>query len=210
MPPELRHLCLTLARFMSGDGSEGCYPGTRKLADRVGVHRATVSRWLHQLVALGWLDRELRKRQFGRLGGHYWPAIPMAQHDAPIRNVNGAPERANLSPLAHSATGLAHSAPELAHGNAELAHLACARSLTESLTEKNGAQVRLGAASPSPANAGSAAQEQEPEPWPDAKLRLQVQVLRAMRWSDDRILAKHGRHGMTSSHLADGNPGGPT
>jgi hypothetical protein len=158
MPPELRHLCLTLARFMSGDGSEGCYPGTRKLADRIGVHRATVSRWLHQLVALGWLDRELRKRQFGRLGGHYWPAIPMALHDAPISNVNGASERAILPPLAQGAPRLAHSAPVLARENTELAHVACAGSPTESLTEKNGAQVRPGAATPSPAEAGYAAQ----------------------------------------------------
>lgn len=73
LPPELRHLCLTLSRCMSGDGSLGCYPGSRTLAVRLGVHRATVvSRWLRQLRDLGWLHIERRRTQYGREGGHYY------------------------------------------------------------------------------------------------------------------------------------------
>jgi len=159
MPPELRHLCYVLGRFMNGDGADGCYPGTRTLAARIGVHRATVSRWLQKLVSTGWLDCEMRKRQFGRFGGHYFPAVPMAHLDAPIHDRNGAPR------CAYSANGaeigapecanggdgaMAHRNPELAHVSAELAHLDAPDSPTDSYRKER-------AASPSPADAVSAA-----------------------------------------------------
>jgi hypothetical protein len=191
LPPELRHACLTLARFMAGDGSAGCFPGTRTLAVRIGVHRATVSRWLHQLVQLGWLDRELRRRQFGRLGGHYFPALPMAHADAPIHAANGAPERANSLNGALEAGVNGASEGKIGARDREIGAPSVRLTLTESLTEKS-------AAAPLPANAGAAARH---ERMTDGTLREQARVMRMMRWSDERILKKYAKHGMTPAHL---------
>lgn len=194
LPRELRHLCLTLGRYFtlgSPDGSAGAFPGTRLLAVKVGAHRATVSRWLQQLVTLGWLDRELRKRQFGRLGGHYWPAVPMALLSAPISNSNGAPRRANPAAMAHNAGSMAHETLGLAHEASKLAHLDAPDSLTESLTDKSGALARRSAASPARGDQRSAAQDAE------AIERGRQEVLQAEVWkrlkagaSDEDILGE--------------------
>jgi hypothetical protein len=182
LPPELRHACLTLARFMSGDGSAGCFPGTRTLAARIGVHRATVSRWLHQLVQLGWLDRELRRRQFGRLGGHYFPTLPMAHSDAPIPAANGAPERANSGNGASEASLNGASEGKIGARKPEIGAPSVRLTLTESLTEKS-------AATPSPAAAGSAAPKPEPDP---AYLRAEAFALVNAGKTDDEIAAELG------------------
>lgn len=63
------------------------------------------------------------------------------------------------------------------------------------------------AASPAPHAAAAAAADSEPEPLvnralTDAELRQQVTALRALRWPDERILAKFESRGMTAGHLA--------
>jgi hypothetical protein len=183
LPSELRHACLTLARFMSGDGSAGCYPGTRTLALRIGVHRATVSRWLRQLVQLGWLDCELRRRQFGRLGGHYFPTLPMAHPEAPILAANGAPERANSGNGASGADPNGASNSEIGARTHEIGAPERARLLL-TLTEKS-------AAAPSPVTAtGSAARKPEPEP--DPHLRAKARTLQDAGKTDGEIAAELG------------------
>lgn len=167
LPPELRHLCLTLGRFLYGDGTKGCFPSTRTIAQRIGVHRSTVSRWLHLLHKLGWLDLEPHTRQFGRPGARYFPAVPLAHPFAPIQQSIGASRRAN------AANGVSDGAPERANpancaggDNGAQARIIGARapkigapgrarsSFLNSLPEKS-------AASPSPADAGSAARPQD-------------------------------------------------
>jgi hypothetical protein len=194
LPPELRHACLTLARFMDGDGSAGCFPGTRKIGVRIGVHRATVSRWLHQLVELGWLDREFRRRQFGRLGGHYFPAVPMAQHDAPIQAADGAPTRANSRNGASPANVNGAFEAEIGARDREIGAPSVRLTLTDSLTEKS-------AAPPSPAIAGSAAQQ------PETDEERNQERLKAKAWSllrdgksDEQIVAE--LRGVTETQVA--------
>jgi hypothetical protein len=192
LPPELRHACLTLGRFMIGDGGTGCFPGTRTLAARIGVHRATVSRWLHQLVQLGWLDRELRRRQFGRLGGHYFPALPMAHPDAPILAANGAPERAYSGNDASGAE--ANGAFEGKIGARDRRIGAC--SVRQTLTEL---QQKRGAAPPSPAAAGSAA----PKPdTPEDRLQRKAWALLRAGHTDEEIVANLRDEGITPEQVA--------
>ncbi len=179
MPPELRHLCYVLARFMNGDGANGCFPGTRTLAERIGVHRATVGRWLAKLHELGWVDVERRIRQYGRPGGHYFPAMPLAHPDAPISDANGASERANSSNAAFGAPSLAHAKPELAHEGGKLAHLSAPDSLTDSLTEKS-------AASPASADERSA-RASIPDSERTRALRSFVVSLREKGFADAQI-----------------------
>lgn len=181
LPSELRHACLTLARFMSGDGSAGCYPGTRTLAARIGVHRATVSRWLHQLMQLGWLDCELRRRQYGRLGGHYFPTLPLAHPDAPIRADIGAPERANSFNGASREDRNGASDSEIGARSHEIGATERARLLLTP-TEKS-------AATPSPVTAtGSAARK--PEPDPDPYLRAKARKLQDAGKTDEEVAAE--------------------
>lgn len=183
LPPELRHACLTLARFLSGDGSSGCFPGTRELATRIGVHRATVSRWLHQLVQLGWLERELRRRQYGRLGGHYFPTLPLAHPDAPIRTDIGAPERANSGNGASHATFNGAREGKIGARSHEIGAPSVRQTLTESLTEKS-------AASPPPVAAtGSAARNPEPDL---ERLRAEARKLEDAGKTDEEIAAELG------------------
>ena len=184
LPSELRHACLTLARFMSGDGSAGCFPGTRKLAERIGVHRATVSRWLHQLVQLGWLDCELRRRQYGRLGGHYFPTLPLAHPDAPIRADIGAPERANISDGSSREEPNGASDSEIGARSHEMGAPERARLLLTP-TEKS-------AATPSPVTAtGSAARKPELDPDPE-RLRARARTLQDAGKTDEQIAAELG------------------
>jgi DNA-binding transcriptional ArsR family regulator len=191
MPPELRHLCYLLARFMSGDGSGGCFPGTRTLAIRMGVSHAAVSRRLRRLREAGWLDVEPRRRQFGKPGWLYFPAIPMERLSVPINAQIGTPNRSNSVIGTLASNGLERSQPELERSLSKLERLSVPDSLTDSLTEKS-------AASPAFADATSAA----PERMTDAGLCAQVRLLRQMHWTDERILKKFAKHGMTSEHLA--------
>jgi len=202
LPPELRHLCLTLARLM--DGENGCFHGTIYLAERIGVHRATVSRWLHRLRDLGWLEIEERRTQFGRTGGHYFPALPMAQLGAPIPESIGAPECANPD----NGSGL--GAPECA--NAELAIGArpagigarlpkigapeCARLLTDSRLRRRARAREEGAASPSPGDPGSAAPELDSE-----QIEL-VHSLYAKGFTIAEIVTKYSTRGFTFDQVA--------
>jgi DNA-binding transcriptional ArsR family regulator len=155
LPEELRHVCLSLARFLSGDGSAGCYPGTRKLAIRVGVSHTAVSRRLKLLRNAGWLDVEPRGRGF-----IYFPAVP----DGTLRRSsrergNGNPERATrVTP---------ERATPMERSTRELERLSVTDSLTDSLTE--------GAASPARGGPRSAAPRSEPE---QRSLRVWVADLR--------------------------------
>jgi len=144
--PELRHLCYVLARFMRGNGAEGCWPTTRTIALRNGCHYATVSRRLKELQRLGWLDIEPRKSRFGQVGGCYFPAVPLLQPDATRETEATVAPECNKptpkSPVAAERPIVAGSAGIVAPG-------------------RNGS-FRLnfqieGAAPPSPADAGSAA-----------------------------------------------------
>lgn len=192
-------MCLTLARFMSGDGASGCYPGTRKLALRVGVSHAAIGRRLKLLRDAGWLDVEPRRRQFGKPGCLYFPALPMERLSVPIEGANGTPERSNSGNGTVPSGAMERSPAELERSPAELERLSVTDSLTDSLTEKTRACARESAASPAPAAAGSAAPE--PQEWTEDGLRLQVRTLRLMHWSDERILKKFAKHGMTRAHL---------
>jgi hypothetical protein len=161
LPEELRHVCLTLARFMSGDGASGCYPGTRTLALRVGVSHAAIGRRLKLLRDTGWLDVEPRRRQFGKPGCLYFPALPMERLSVPIEGANGTPERSNFGNGTVPPSAMERSPAELERSPAELERLSVTDSLTDSLTEKTRAGARESAASPAPAAAGSAAPTSE-------------------------------------------------
>lgn len=66
-----------------------------------------------------------------------------------------------------------------------------------------------GSAAPLAAANGAAAtpRESEPEgPLSDIELAYQIKLLRALHWTDERILAKWGRRGMTKAHLAGPPP----
>jgi hypothetical protein len=182
LPSQLRHTCFALARFMSGDGSDGCFPGTRKLAERIGVHRATVGRWLRQLVQLGWLDCELRRRQFGRLGGHYFPALPMAHSDVSNFVANGSPERANLPNGASRRDRDGALESEIGARSREIGAPERARLLLTP-TEKS-------AAAPSPVIAtGSAALEPDPHL---LRLRAKARPLQEAGLTDEEVAAQLG------------------
>jgi hypothetical protein len=192
--PDLRHLCLALARFMSGDGAAGCFPGTRAIAERLGVHRATAARWLTRLSDEGWIERVPRKAQYGRISFSYFPALPMAHDAAPITRANGAPERAYHTNGASGATGIGAQAPIIGARKSGIGAPGRDGSYPESLTEKS-------AASPSPRAADSAALDQEEEflrqlqraraglkPKSLDELRVDVQNLRAHGYTDARIM----------------------
>src|SRR5687767_336076 len=71
-----RHLCHVLALFMRGDGSDGCFPSLRTLADSMHLNRRTVSASIERLKASGFLEAEQRQAQFGRVGSRFFPALP--------------------------------------------------------------------------------------------------------------------------------------
>src|SRR5689334_22350931 len=75
-PSRLRHACHVLATFMRGDGSEGCFPAQRTVADAMGVAQRTAGRDLERLEEQGWVETQSVKRQFGRLGKRFYPAVP--------------------------------------------------------------------------------------------------------------------------------------
>jgi hypothetical protein len=202
-----RLILMVVSLHMDPDGGNA-WPSQETIAERAAITSRCVVTHLGNAVRLGWLRRYTagRTKQDWRLNGYeatvpddVYPLLKGAERHSP-RRVLKSGEGGSEPSTKGDAPGSKRVVKLVQKGGEGDSHYL---SRTSSITKE-------GAASPSPAKAGSAAQEQEPEPWPDAKLRLQVQVLRAMRWSDDRILAKHGRHGMTSSHLADGNPGGPT
>jgi DNA-binding transcriptional MocR family regulator len=190
MPPELRHLCYVLARFMSGDGSEGCFPGTRTLAVRIGVHHSTVARRLKRLRDLGWLDVEQRKCQWGHVGGRFFPSIPMSQSDATIPDGNGASRRDNPANVAGDGPGMSQSDATIPSagnvagdagivaGEAVIVAPECDR-LLQTLTEKS-------AASPARGEPRSAAPRSEQE---QRTLRAWVADLRAKGQAPEQIAA---------------------
>ena len=179
--PHLRHLCYVLARTMSDDGATGSYLASRRIGDRMGVHRATVSRYVRELSELGWVELQARRVQYGRKAYTYFPAVPMALHAAPIAPDNGAPESAN--PRNGAAGGQRNGAARagIGAGEGRIGAPECAR-LLQTPTDKS-------AASPLPANAGSAAPESER----DRKLRADVRRYRSLGYSDQRILELIGQ-----------------
>lgn len=185
---ELRHLCLTLFTFMRGDGSAGCYPGSRAVAKCMNVHRATVSRWLKELRELGWVHAEPRPLMYGKTGYTYYPAVPMAQQTAPIGLLIGASERANppngaAAParIGARSDGIGARPPE--NGAPERARNLLLKSHTEI------------AASPSPADAGSAALNPEQVAF--------VRDLYSMSYSPDQITELGRQRGLTRQAVDD-------
>ena len=158
-PSELRHVCYVLARFMSGDGSDGCFPGARTLAIRVGVHHSTAARRVKRLHELGWLDVEPHRRQFGRIGARYFPAVPMSQLGATIQGSNVASERDYSANVAADPQNNVAGEAGIVAGEAGIVAPESDRLLL-TLTEED-ARARESAASPLPAKAGSAAPEGE-------------------------------------------------
>jgi hypothetical protein len=149
--PELRHVCYVLGRFMSGDGSSGCFPSLRTIAARMGVSHAAAGRRAHKLRQGGWIEVELRRRQYGREGAVYFPAIPMERLSVPIGGSNGTPERSNQTAMERSA-----------HCNGTLA--ARIGTLTPGIGTPERSRLLLtlteeSAATPSPADAGFAARK---------------------------------------------------
>lgn len=201
-PQRLRHACHVLACFMRGDGTAGCFPGTRKVGEAMAVSQATASRDLRALERQGWVVVNRIPGQFGKVRCHYYPAVPMSLY---TDSMNGANESAIET---HS--NLNESAPSANEsktlGNESRARLIESPSVTpksqsEISTEKITSHgMTRGAASPSPVEAGSAAQK--PEPWTDQSLRWGIQNMRKLGWSDDRILKKYARFGMTAAHFA--------
>jgi len=188
--PELRHLVYVLARFMSGSGLTGCFPGTRELARRMGLSHAAVGRRALKLRQQGWVEVELRRRQYGRVGHVYFPSIPMEHSSVPISEVNGTPESSNETAMERYACLNGTPASEIGTPDPEIGTPERSRLLQTLNTEKS-------AASPSPANAGSAARKT------DQELRVLARNLRGLSWSPQRIIEKHGKDGMTEAHLPE-------
>src|SRR5207302_1327496 len=158
------------------------------IALRLGVHHSTAARRLLRLHHLGWLEFERRKRQFGRLGGHYFPAIPMSHLSATIPDSNVASRRDNPANVAANGPGM--SQPDATIPNsanvAGKAGIVAAKSgivapgrdrLLLTLTEKS-------ATSPRPADAGSAGAE---DPERTKTLRPWVLDLRGKGYTDEEI-----------------------
>ena len=76
IPQRLRHACHVLACFMRGDGSAGCFPSRRAVGEAMGVSYRTAGRDLDELERQGWIRAETVRRQFGKRGRRYFPAIP--------------------------------------------------------------------------------------------------------------------------------------
>ncbi|HUN73364.1 MAG TPA: hypothetical protein VMU40_02500 [Steroidobacteraceae bacterium] len=194
LPQRLRHACHVLACFMRGDGAEGCFPSQRTVGDAMGVSHRTAGRDLGSLEQRGWIQSETVRRQFGKVGRRYFPAVPLdngtAEH-VPINSANGTPSvtHADRNGTADRVNGT--NREEIGTNGERIGTPSVSlKSLTEISTEKS-------AASPSPAIAGSAA------PKPDLDLHDQVTALRALGWSDERILAKWKAKGMTEAHLRE-------
>ena len=162
-----RHLCHALSHLMRGDGTEGCYPGQRYLATMIGSTHRTVAKSLDRLRQAGWVHTAARRRQFGKKGAIYYPAVPhevlqrIGESRSPIDNGNGESKPPQFAPtmhkLAKSVDGLVDKLStngEYGHGNGE-----SARRIGESRLPRNLTETRLngGAASPSPADARDAA-----------------------------------------------------
>ena len=200
-PQRLSHACHVLAWFMRGDGADGCFPSLRTVAVALKVSYRTAGRDLAALERQGWTQTEAVRRQFGKRGRRYFPAIPDGIE------VNGTRMAVPIEPsivtpsVSQSPNG---TNPPAANGtNAAIIGTNSARIVTPSVSQKSLTEISNSegsAAPPAPANAGSAAPE--PEPMTDQALRDQVRILRRLRgWTDARILDKYAKRGMTADHL---------
>jgi hypothetical protein len=195
-PSQLRHVCLTIADDIRGDGSDGAFPSLRRIADKMGVAHTSVSRWVKQLAAAGWLEIVERPRQFRRVSWHYFLTLPVLErHNAPISPDIGAPKRTNTNSLGAQVTRIGASSSRIGASASRIGAPGWNGSLTD-------LSLKEGAPSPSPPEAaGSAAPELGT--MTDEWLRLEASGMRKLGWSDARILAKYGRFGMTTAHLAE-------
>ena len=187
LPEELRHVCLTLARFMSGDGTTGAFPGARTLANRVGCSHAAIGRRLKLLRDAGWLDFEPRPTKYGRPGRSYFPAVPMERLSVPIEGVNGTPERSNSVHWNASEPSIGTQAARIGTLDPRFGTPERSRLLL-TLTEKS-------AATPSPVTAtGSAARKPDPDPDPDhePERRAAAFKLQDAGKTDEEIVAELG------------------
>jgi len=94
-----RHLCQVIERHIRGTGLDGngCFASHRALGVALHVSRTTIARTLVALEIHGWVATVSVRRQFGRVGKKYFPAVPDAvleaigsPKDVPIRPTNGA------------------------------------------------------------------------------------------------------------------------
>jgi hypothetical protein len=129
----------------------------------MGTSQRTAHRDLKALAHLGWIDTESVRRQFGKIGRRYYPAVPSINE----------PSIADSMPAGNEPTHEAHSArneprrspnepkplPNEPNGRGIEPPSVAMKSLSEISTEKSESQVTQSAASPLPADAGSAAQE---------------------------------------------------
>ncbi len=105
LPRDLRHVLVTIASHMRGNGENGCFPSNRTLAEEIGCAHTTIGRAVRELIRLGWLEAEKVPRQWGREGSWYFATVPEAMlpiigalKDAPIRRGNGAPSTLQSAP----------------------------------------------------------------------------------------------------------------
>ena len=151
-----RHLCHVLAHCMRGDGSEGCYPGQRYLATMISSTHRTVARSLARLRGSGWLTTVERRRQFGKIGAIYFPAIPdelllfIGERASPIVATNGESKALQSGVHGNGILGNGECAPGIGESAPGIGETGVPRNLTET-------KLKRGSAAPRPAVAGAAA-----------------------------------------------------
>lgn len=143
---------------MRGDGSDGCFPSQRKIAESVGIAHRTAGRDLNALESQGWIQTEKVRRQYGKNGRRFFPAIPDRNGPAmsdPIQPDVGSPS------VTHSANGSRSSGDNGSNG--EIIGSNADRIGSPSVTQKSLSEISNseGAAPPSPAAAGYAAPSSE-------------------------------------------------
>jgi hypothetical protein len=145
---------------MRGDGTAGCFPGTRKVGEAMAVSQATANRDLRQLERQGWLAIESKRAQFGKVRRRYYPAVPMSLYTDSMNGVNESAIETH-SNLNESGSALNESrerrieSREFRIESPSVTPKSQSEISTEKITSHG---VTRSAASPPPAEAGSAAQ----------------------------------------------------
>jgi hypothetical protein len=199
-----RLILMVISLHMDPDGSNA-FPSQETIAERAKVTTRSVVTHVGKAVRLGWL----RKYTAGRTGqgwhlNGYEATVPDDVYPLLKRS-----ERPSPRPKAKRSERV--SAPSAERGETDSTNV---MNMKAEVGERDSHYLSLltspitkeGAAPPSPAEAGSAA----PERMHDESLRGIVRTMRLMRWTDEEILKKHAKYGMTAAHLTDGNPGSPT
>jgi hypothetical protein len=190
---EARLVALAIAHHVDW-GTFATVVGAETIATITQICERTVRNRIQQLICEGFLAA----RQIGR-GRTWklreltlrWPASRAGHEDARLAQDAGHDASRPVNGAAKTGTAASHDRQGVHPISSET---------TKEISSKS-------AAPPSPAEAGSAAPEQQL--WTDDQLRHHVKSMRRLFWSDERILKKYARFGMTDSHLGDGQPGQP-